>query len=456
MSNRLADITRPCTDKAGPHSMWLWFLARTGDPVAKLLEPGFRGDAYALYERMRSQGPVHRSRTGMLAVLSYDHCSQVIQDPRFSTCELPARPAGKPAPAPQATVDGPGGPRVKGFDPAYAVAAPLLQPALHQSAIRIDTTAHDLLRQHADADSLDLVDDFAFPLAVACLSAVLGIPPAYSARFAGICDVIGRPTHGAPSKADAEAAHDAHEDLAALVIRLEHERRQNPGGDLISRLTASRGGDKTGGDLAGLLDHVRRRSRQEAQDTGVAGRPGIASGELNLEEVAQVCRILVASGLDTATCLIGNAVAALEAHPDQWQMLRSAPQLASRAVEETLRFDPPHQFALRTPSEQVEVAGHTVPPGSGVLVMLAAAHRDSNRLPDPARFDLTRSSQPGHLAADGAMRLGNSLARLTGEIALRTLASRLPEPRPAGRAVRRPGGAVSGFIHLPFRAPTTV
>ncbi|MEV7107688.1 cytochrome P450 [Streptomyces atroolivaceus] len=452
MSNRPVGIPPVCTGSSGPHSMRLKFLARTGDPVAKLLTPNFRGDAYALYERMRTQGPVHRSRTGMLAVLSYDNGKRILEDPRFWPSDSLARPTGTDAPTPQATTgaDGHCPSRVNRYDQAYAAAAELLQPALHQSTALIDTTADQLLGQHTDADSVDLVDDFAFPLVVACLSAVLGIPSTASARFATMCDVLGRPTHGAPSADQAEALHNADEDLAALVIRMERERRQSPGSDLISRLTASYGGNRTGNDLAGLMDHVQRRARQETPRTS-SGRPDVTPGKSSLEEVAAICRTLIISGLDTAVCLFGNAVAALAAHPDQWQILRTSPQLAGKAAEEALRFDPPHQFTLRVPSEQVDVAGHTVPPRSGILVMLAAAHRDPHRFPDPARFDLARSSRLGHLVADGAQKLENALAQLAGEVALRALASRLPLLRPAGQAVRRPGGAVSGFAHLPIR-----
>ncbi|WP_179235813.1 cytochrome P450 [Streptomyces sp. CS113] len=203
-----------------------------------------------------------------------------------------------------------------------------------------------------------------------------------------------------------------------------------------------------------LIEHVQRRGRRETPATDL-GRSGTASDKLGLEEIAAVCRTLIASGLETAVCLIGNAIAALAARPDQWKTLRTAPHLAAKAVNEVLRFDPPRQFLLRTASEQAEVAGHALPPHSRVLVMLAAAHRDPHRFPDPARFDLARSARPSHLTADGAMELEISLARLVGEIALWALASRLPQLRPVGRAVRRPGGAVSGFTHLPFRASAT-
>nr|BFE79478.1 hypothetical protein GCM10020093_020790 [Planobispora longispora] len=250
---------------------------------------------------------------------------------------------------------------------------------------------------------------------------------------------MGRSIGGRPSARQAEELHDANEDLEALLIRLQRERRKHPGGDLISRLTAARRGRTPEHDPDRLLGHARQWERRENPDAGTTGWPSTAPARLNLEEIVEACKELIVSGLDTAVDLIGNAVAALAAYPDQWQMLKAAPQLADKAAEETLRFDPPRQFILRIASERIELAGHTVPSGSRVLVMLAAAHRDPDQFPDPARFDITRTSGPRHLAVSGAMGLESSLARLTGEIALRTLASRLPELRMAGQAVRRPG-----------------
>ncbi|MFF9502376.1 cytochrome P450 [Streptomyces sp. NPDC014656] len=452
MSDRPAPITRPRTGRTRPHRLRWWFLARTGDPVAKLLAPGFRGDPYALYEHMRAHGPLHHSRTGLRAVMSYDDCGEALQNPHLKATEPSPRPLGERAPT--LWVPGLGGTRATASDHAQAVASPLLRPVLHSSLPRIEAVAHGLLRQRAGAGFVDVVDHFAFPLAVACLGELLGVPAAHSARFTEMCHTLGRPLHGTPSGAEAEARHDAKENLAALVIRLEHERGRSPGDDLISRLSAPRHGNQAGDDVTRLLQRVRRRDPRKGSNPGVPRTPGTTAGQLTLEEVAAVCETLTVFGLDTAVCLIGNAIAALGARPEQWQLLRSAPQLAGEAMEETLRFDPPRPFALRFAGEHVRVAGRTLPRGSGLLVVLAAARRDPARFHAPDQFDLTRGSGP-HLAADGDMTLATSWARLTAETALRVLADGLPRLRLAGQAVRRPGGVVRGFTRLPVHASPT-
>ncbi|WP_179230465.1 cytochrome P450 [Streptomyces sp. CS227] len=414
--------------------MRLWLLARTGDPVAKLLEPGFRGDAHALYARMRSQGPVYRSRTGMFATFSFESSHRILRDPRYSTCESLVRPYEVHTLTPR----------------AYAVAVPFVESALGHAAIHVDAAARGLVRRLAHGEPFDAVEEFAFPLVVACLREVLGVPPGDSERFIKICDALSGPARGAPATVDTEAARDAREDLAALVIRLERERRHSTADDLISRLASSGARGTVAPGLAGLVDQFRRRG---LLDAGGAAKPNIVSDRLGLEEIAELCQELITIGLSIAVGLIGNAIAALTAHPDQWKMVTASPRLAGKAVEETLRFDPPHQFALRVTSEEVELAGHTLPRGTGVLVMLAAAHRDVDQFAHPTRFDITREGEGDLLVPDGATGLALSLARLVGQTALWTLAHRLPELSPAGPAVRRPGGTVRDCLRMPLRAP---
>ncbi len=76
-----------------------------------------------------------------------------------------------------------------------------------------------------------------------------------------------------------------------------------------------------------------------------------------------------------------------------FQALRSIPRLES-ALKETLRLHPPLIILLRVVQEEIELAGHTIPPGT----MVAASPRVSNRIaedfPDPDRFDPGRYLDP--------------------------------------------------------------
>ncbi|KQW43921.1 cytochrome P450 [Nocardioides sp. Root1257] len=72
-----------------------------------------------------------------------------------------------------------------------------------------------------------------------------------------------------------------------------------------------------------------------------------------------------------------------------FQALRSIPQLEA-ALKETLRLHPPLIILMRVVQEEIELAGHVIPPGT----VVAASPRVSNRIPEdfpePERFDPTR------------------------------------------------------------------
>ncbi|MFC7384481.1 cytochrome P450 [Sphaerisporangium rhizosphaerae] len=66
-------------------------------------------------------------------------------------------------------------------------------------------------------------------------------------------------------------------------------------------------------------------------------------------------------------------------------------------VAETARRDPPVRSTRRVATAGAEIAGRGVPPGTVVLLDLAAAERDPRVFPDPGRFDPARRTT-AHLA----------------------------------------------------------
>lgn len=402
----------------------LWGLARTGDPLARFLEPEPREDVYALYERMRARGPILRSRTGMLAVTSHALCEQVLRDPRFRARD----PRGVAVDFDPMTAE-PAGPLSESFleqdPPDHTRLRRLVAPAFRPKVVRgyrpmIEKLAHDLLDRAAERGSFDLVADFAAPLPITVITELLGVPDVDTARFARIGAVVGGSISGVFSARQAAELHEATEELGALFVELERARREQPGDDVISLLAAARSG-----------------------------------GQLDLDELVAACGLLLIAGFETTVNLIGNATVALARHPEQWEQLRADPELAAAAVEETLRFDPSVQTTLRVPHEQVELAGGAIAPGTRLMLMLAAAHRDPAAYAAPHRFDITRTGEPDHLAFSSGIHycLGAPLARLEGEVALTVLAERLPQLRVTAPLRHRRGTAIRGYTAIPMAAP---
>src|SRR4051794_39033933 len=58
------------------------------DPLSQLQLPRWRDDPYSLYERLRAEGPMWKTRLGNWATPSHELCNSVLRDRRFG-----ARPA---------------------------------------------------------------------------------------------------------------------------------------------------------------------------------------------------------------------------------------------------------------------------------------------------------------------------------------------------------------------------
>jgi cytochrome P450 len=141
-------------------------------------------------------------------------------------------------------------------------------------------------------------------------------------------------------------------------------------------------------------------------------------------------------------------------------VLTADPSLWPGAVEETLRLDSPVQLTARVCRNDTVVAGTPVRRGELMVIYLAAANRDPAVFPDPHTFDVTRPNAGKHLAFSGGRHfcLGAALARMEGEVGLRTFFTRFPDARLAGEGSRRDTRVLRGWAQLPVRlgSPATV
>lgn len=162
---------------------------------------------------------------------------------------------------------------------------------------------------------------------------------------------------------------------------------------------------------------------------------------------------LLIGGSGTTTMLIGNVIHYLLTHRDLWERVRADRSLVEVAIEESLRYDAPVHGLFRTPKEDVELRGVTIPKDTKTLVLYASANRDPAVWDDPDEFRLDRDRKKlnHHLAFGYGTHicLGMHLSRMETRIALNTLLDRLPDMRLDGEPVATEPSVLKGFDHLP-------
>jgi len=151
---------------------------------------------------------------------------------------------------------------------------------------------------------------------------------------------------------------------------------------------------------------------------------------LGREEILAYINIIAAAGNETTMRLIGWMGKVLADNPDQRRLIVDDPSLATNAIEELLRYEPPGPCVARYVARDVEFHGETVPAGSALLCIVAAANRDERRFPDPdpETFDVRRKPG-GHFTFSHGIHfcLGAALARLEGKVVLEEVVKRFPE-----------------------------
>ncbi|MEU8759503.1 cytochrome P450 [Streptomyces sp. NPDC048659] len=269
--------------------------------------------------------------------------------------------------------------------------------------------------------SIDLREHLAYPLPLAVIGHLMGVPADQRAHFRGVVDGVFDTT----LTADEAAANT--KDLYRVLDQLIATKRADPGDDMTSLLIAARDDD---GDGHGLSD----------------------------AELCDTLLLMISAGYETTVNVLDQAISLLLTHPDQLNQLRAGHAGWSDAVEETLRLEPavkhlPMRYAV---NDIVLPDGQTIAKGEAILASYAAANRHPDWHGETADdFDIRRPAKD-HLAFGHGVHfcLGAPLARLELATSLRKLFTRFPDLELAVPADQlKPLGSLisNGHEQLPVR-----
>ncbi|MGC5019479.1 cytochrome P450 [Micromonospora sp. DT47] len=401
------------------------------EALALLMSRQGRIDPYPTYERLRAHGPVVQAGPVFFVVTGYAEADEILRDPQFGVMDDELRDQFLPGWRDSPAVASISRSMLRTNPPDHSrmrrLAAGAFTPR-RIAAMRdvVEAQAGELIdgivaRSRA-GEPVDFMAEFAYPLPVGVICALLGVPAAdrplfrrWAADLTGVLEPEITP-------AELAVADRGATELRDYFAELVEARRRAPADDLTTALVQvhDTDGDRLSGDelLANLV-------------------------------------VLLVAGFETTTNLLGNGLVVLLDQPREARVLREHPEFAPAYVEELLRHDSPVQLTTRVSAAATSWGGVDVPAGSWALLLLGAANRDPRRYPEPERFDPWRPQvHPLSFGAGPHYCLGAGLARLEAQVAFPLLLRRLPGLALAGRPRRRTRLTLRGYETLPVTIDT--
>jgi cytochrome P450 len=389
----------------------------SNQPIFNLLDPDFSRDPFTLYADLRTRAPIHRNEFGFWVAARHADCLAVLRDRAASVEHVNmAHEVGS------VSFEDPDNSNIENISEEYenrsflvrdppdhtrlrGLVAKAFTPKVVESLRnRTQEVVDELIDSALQQGTVDLVDQFAYPLPVRVICDLLGVPVADHERFKIWSHALARgldPNFLLPIEV-VNATAQAREQFATYFFELLAERRRSPGHDLLSQLVA-------------------------VEDENTV---------LSEAELLSTCILLLVAGHETTVNLIAGGVLALLEHPSQLARFRDDPSVVRSGVEEMLRFVSPVQLTGRTMLQDIELGDARIEAGQFVMLLLGSANRDPLAFDEPDKFDVTRTPN-NHLGFGFGIHhcLGAPLARMETEVALSSLIRRAPKLALAGETV---------------------
>jgi cytochrome P450 len=378
-------------------------------------------DPYPVYKRMREEAPLyHNEEYGFYAVSRYDDVQRVFSDREtFSSARGDVYEhikSNTPIPRGMFIAEDPPlhtvhrGVLTRVFTPKRMAA---LEPKVREYCAR----ALDPL---VEGGEFDFVEDLGQEMPMRVIGMMLGIP---EQDLQVIRQKVDDSHYVEPGKPKDMTGVQFRDDNYGEYIAW---REKNPSDDLMTELLNTEFVDELG--VTRKLTHA---------------------------EIMMFVTILAAAGNETTNRLIGWIGKVLAQHPDQRREVYENRALIPQTIEEILRFEPPGPCISRYVAKDAEFHGQTVPEGSIMIIIGAAASRDAAKFVDGESFNIHRERIPHFSFGFGFHNcLGNALARVEGRAALDEILNRFPEwDVDLDNAFLSPSSTTRGYKKLPAFTP---
>ncbi len=356
----------------------------------------FYADPYAVYQRLQTLDPIHKDRTSFYAeswtICGYQRVNRLLRDSRLSTDPRTIGIRRDPRADNAVTLREPDMMNLDG--PEHQRLRALVQKAFTPRSVQqfkpqIEAVVDECL-DAIPSLPFDVVPALAKPIPTKAIAEFMGVDSGHHVQFKQWTDSLLLQGYPMPTADQWDEILDADAALRDYMDTIVQQRRRQPADDLISRMVAA-----------------------QEQDARLTNR-----------EIVDMCYLLIGAGNFTTTDLISNSINLLLAQPEKDY---SDTSLAPILIEECLRMDSPVLAVRRFARETLEVDGTTIPKGSVVSLVVAAANHDSQQFANPEGFDAQR--QPNaHLSFGRGIHhcLGSALAKLEAQVTVEKLGQRYP------------------------------
>jgi cytochrome P450 len=380
-----------------------------------LYSPEIDADPFPYYEILREKHPCYWSESAQLWILSrYEDIMQATRDwETFSSSqgnmidELPGR-----AGATLGTTDPPRHDRLRALSQAAFLRKNLEH--LIEPTLEIADRSLDRICQ---TKTFEFIADFSSRITVGVLFRTMGLPERDHAEIRR--KVILAVSTDKASKGRTAEHVAAFKELGDFITAEVESRRANPTDDLITHLAQAE------------LDGDRLTER----------------------EIVLTTATFVMAGVESLSSFMSMFALNLHDYPDARRRIVADRALIDPAIEESLRFNTSAQRFKRTVMRDVALHGERLRPGDKVALAFGSGNRDWRKFANPDVYDIERRPQ-GHLGFGAGKHfcLGNQMARLVTQVAMKRFLEHIPEYHLTASTIE--WNSSSNFrspVALPFR-----